>query len=47
MARTIHDAIAGSEYAEVPGTAHMLHIEEPERFHAAVLPFLAKHGPRP
>jgi 3-oxoadipate enol-lactonase len=47
MAQTIHKLIAGSEYAEVPGTAHMLHIEDPDLFSAEVLPFLAKHGPRP
>ncbi|MGE0629363.1 MAG: alpha/beta fold hydrolase [Hyphomicrobiaceae bacterium] len=47
MAQIIHKGIAGSEYAEVPGTAHMLHVEEPEQFHAEVLPFMAKHGPKP
>ena len=46
MMQVMHKAIRGSEYAEVPGTAHMLHVEEPARFHAEVLPFLAKHGPR-
>jgi 3-oxoadipate enol-lactonase len=46
MMQVMHREIRGSEYAEVPGTAHMLHVEEPEKFHAEVLPFLAKHGPR-
>lgn len=45
MMKVMHREIRGSEYAEVPGTAHMLHVEEPDRFHAEVLPFLAKHGP--
>lgn len=46
MMQVMHREIAGSEYAEVPGTAHMLHVEEPAKFHAEVLPFLAKHGPK-
>lgn len=45
-ARVIHAQIKGSEYAEVPGTSHMLHVEEPARFHAEVLPFLTKYGPK-
>ncbi len=45
MAQIIHKGIAGSEYAEVPETAHMLHAEDPAAFHAEVLPFMAKHGP--
>ena len=46
MMQVIHREIPGSEYAEVPGTAHMLHVEEPAKFHAEVLPFMAKHGPK-
>lgn len=46
MMQVMHKEIRGSEYAEVPGTAHMLHVEEPAKFHAEVLPFLAKHGPK-
>ena len=46
MMQVMHKEIAGSEYAEVPGTAHMLHVEEPAKFHAEVLPFMAKHGPK-
>ena len=34
MMQIMHKEIRGSEYAEVPGTAHMLHVEEPEKFHA-------------
>jgi len=46
MMQVMHKEIQGSEYAEVPGTAHMLHVEEPAKFHAEVLPFLAKYGPK-
>lgn len=46
MMQVMHKEIPGSEYAEVPGTAHMLHVEEPALFHAEVLPFMAKHGPK-
>ncbi len=45
MMQVMHKEIAGSEYVEIPGTAHMLQVEEPATFHAHVLPFLAKHGP--
>ena len=44
-AKIIHREIAGSEFAEVAGTSHMLQVEEPARFAAEVLPFFAKHGP--
>lgn len=46
MMQVMHKHIRGSEYAEVPETAHMLHVEEPAKFHAEVLPFMAKHGPK-
>ncbi len=46
MMQIMHKEIKGSEYAEVPGTAHMLHVEEPAMFHAAVLPFIDAHGPK-
>ena len=46
MMKIMHAEIKGSEYAEVPGTSHMLQVEEPAKFHAEVLPFLAKHGPK-
>ena len=42
MMQVMHKEIPGSEYAEVPGTAHMLQVEEPEKFHAEVLPFFAR-----
>ena len=46
-AQIIHRAIAGSHYAEIADTSHMLQVEDPAAFHAVVLPFLAAHGPRP
>ena len=46
MMQVMHKEIPGSEYVEIPGTAHMLHVEAPEKFHAEVLPFMAKHGPK-
>lgn len=39
-AQAIHEKIAGSDYAEINDTAHMLQLEDPESFHAIVLPFL-------
>lgn len=44
-AKVIHREIAGSELVVIPGVSHMLQAEDPEKFHAAVLPFLAAHGP--
>jgi 3-oxoadipate enol-lactonase len=43
-AKIIHNRIAGSEYVEIPDVSHMLQVEAPDAFHAAVLPFLAKNG---
>ena len=40
---TIQRHIPGSELSILPGVAHMLAIENPTSFHAALLPFLAKH----
>jgi 3-oxoadipate enol-lactonase len=45
MMQVMHKEIPGSEYVEIPGTAHMLHVEETALFHAEVMPFMAKHGP--
>ena len=39
----IQRQIPGSELTIMPGVAHMLAIENPEGFHAELLPFLAKH----
>ncbi|MEL6873332.1 MAG: alpha/beta hydrolase, partial [Pseudomonadota bacterium] len=38
--------VAGSEYTEVPGVSHMLHLEEPDAFHNAVRPFLDRQAAR-
>jgi 3-oxoadipate enol-lactonase len=40
---TIQRHIAGAELAILPGVSHMLAIENPQLFHDALLPFLAKH----
>ena len=45
MMQVMHNKIKGSEDVEIPGTAHMLQVEEPAKFHSYVLPFMAKHGP--
>jgi 3-oxoadipate enol-lactonase len=44
-AEVIHREIQGSDLIVIPGVSHMLHVEEPEAFHAAVLPFMGAHGP--
>ena len=41
--QTIQRHVAGAEIAIIPGVSHMLAIENPATFHAALLPFLAKH----
>lgn len=43
-AQVIHAAIAGSEYVEVPGVSHQLHVEQPATFNAHVLAFLNKQA---
>ncbi len=43
-AQVIHAAIAGSEYIEVPGVSHQLHVEQPATFNAHVLAFLNKQA---
>jgi 3-oxoadipate enol-lactonase len=45
-AEVIHKAIPGSEFVVMPGVSHMLQVEQPAAFHAHLLPFLAKHGPK-
>jgi 3-oxoadipate enol-lactonase len=39
-AQVIHREIAGSEYVEVPGVSHQLHVEDPATFNRHVLEFL-------
>jgi 3-oxoadipate enol-lactonase len=43
-AEAIHREIAGSDLVVVPGTAHMLHVEEPDIFNRHVLEFLDKQA---
>lgn len=44
--QVIHDRIAGSSLAVLPGVSHMLAIEDPAAFHATVLPFLDRNAAR-
>lgn len=44
--QVIHERIAGSSLAVLPGLSHMLAIEDPAVFHAALLPFLDRHALR-
>ncbi|MBV1694385.1 MAG: alpha/beta fold hydrolase [Hyphomicrobiales bacterium] len=44
--QVIHDRIPGSSLAVIPGVSHMLAIEDPAAFHAALLPFLDRHAAR-
>lgn len=43
--RAIAAAIPGAAYAEVPGSGHMIPIEQPEAFEAILDRFLATHWP--
>ena len=43
-AQVIHRQIAGSDLVEVPGTSHMLHVEQPETFNRHVLAFLDRQA---
>lgn len=40
--RHLADSIAGARKVEFPGVAHMIHLEEPDRFNQLVLDFLAE-----
>ncbi|MBK9713237.1 MAG: alpha/beta fold hydrolase [Kouleothrix sp.] len=40
VSRTLHDAIAGSRLAEIPGAGHLSNLENPEAFNAAVEEFI-------
>jgi 3-oxoadipate enol-lactonase len=44
-AQVIHREIAGSEYVEVPGVSHQLHVEDPATFNQNVLAFLGRQPP--
>jgi 3-oxoadipate enol-lactonase len=39
--RHLASSVAGAQVVEFPGVAHMIHLEEPERFNELVLDFLA------
>ena len=43
VARRMAERIAGAQAVVVPGAGHLLPIEQPQAFHAAVLAFLAAH----
>lgn len=43
LGRAAKERIAGSELVELDGVGHVPHLEVPEKFHAALLGFLAKH----
>ena len=43
---TIHKQIKGSQFAVMPGVAHMMSAEAPEAFHALVRPFIDRHAGR-
>ena len=43
--RHLASSVAGAQVVEFPGVAHMIHLEEPERFNELVLEFLATVSP--
>jgi 3-oxoadipate enol-lactonase len=46
MGREMHAKIAGSKFVLVPNSGHLINIEQPAAFEAAVLPFLREHRAR-
>lgn len=44
VARRMAEKIAGAQCVVLPGAGHLLNIEQPAAFHAALLPFLATLG---
>ena len=44
MGLSMSERIADNEYVEVPGSGHLINIEEADIFNAAVLDFLARKG---
>lgn len=44
--KRMHAAIPGSRYVEIAGAGHLVNIEEPAAFDAAVMPFLLEHAGR-
>jgi 3-oxoadipate enol-lactonase len=45
--RHLASSVAGARVVEFPGVAHMIHLEEPQRFNELVLEFLAACASRP
>ena len=43
IGRGLHDRIAGSEFVVIPRAGHLINLEKPAEFDAALLPFLTKH----
>ena len=43
IGRGLHEKIEGSEFVVVPGAGHLINLEKPAEFEAALLPFLARH----
>jgi len=43
IGRGLHERIAGSEFVIVPRAGHLVNLEKPVEFDAALRPFLAKH----
>lgn len=41
--KRMHQEIPGSRYVEIAGSGHLVNIEQPAAFEAAVLPFLLEH----
>ena len=46
VGRALQERIAGSEFVEIEGAGHLVNIERPEAFNAALLAFLARHRDR-
>jgi 3-oxoadipate enol-lactonase len=46
VGRHLADSVAGARVSEFPGVAHMIQLEEPQRFEQLVLDFLAEVGRR-
>jgi L-proline amide hydrolase len=43
IARTVHEAIPGSEWVMFEESSHMPHVEEPERFQQVVADWMKRH----
>ena len=43
IGRGLHERIAGSEFVVIPRAGHLINLEKPAEFDAALRPFLAKH----